>query len=166
MNHKSCVYQISECKPDCMWSGCIVVDRQCRGSKGTAKIEGYMSISDEEAHHRTLHCQPTDANLGEESLNLNSVIDIMSPTEHCSSSTDSCSADSPSINLFSPSSSSHSTQKHRIIIEDVTDDEDDNDASTSRRSPGSHYLYSHFSVRENSNSTPRHETLSSGPKII
>ena len=118
-------------------------------------------------HIRTLHHQPTNANLGEESLNSNSVIDIMSPTEHHSSSTDSCSDNSCSANspLSSPSSSSHSTQKHCIIIEDVTDDEDDNDASTSRRSPGSHYLYSHFSVRENSNSTPRHETLSSGPKI-
>ena len=30
---------------------CIVVDRQCRESEGKAKIEGYMSISDEEAHH-------------------------------------------------------------------------------------------------------------------
>ena len=30
---------------------CVVVDRRCRGSKGKAKIEGYMSISDEEAHH-------------------------------------------------------------------------------------------------------------------
>ena len=28
-----------------------MVDQQCRGSKGKAKIEGYMSISDEEAHH-------------------------------------------------------------------------------------------------------------------
>ena len=30
--------------------GCIVVDQQCRGSKGKAKIEGYMRVSDEEAH--------------------------------------------------------------------------------------------------------------------
>ena len=30
--------------------GCIVVDQQCRGSNGKVKIEGYMSISDEEAH--------------------------------------------------------------------------------------------------------------------
>ena len=29
------------------------MDRQCRGSKGKAKIEGYMRVSDEEAHH---HC--------------------------------------------------------------------------------------------------------------
>ena len=29
---------------------CIVVDRQCRESEGKAKIEGYMSVSDEEAH--------------------------------------------------------------------------------------------------------------------
>ena len=34
---------------------CIVVDWQCRESEGKAKIEGYMSISDEEAHH---HCSP------------------------------------------------------------------------------------------------------------
>ena len=38
---------------------CIVVDRQCRESKGTVKIEGYMSISDDEAHHwrRLLYLQ-------------------------------------------------------------------------------------------------------------
>ena len=30
---------------------CIVVDRQCRESEGKAKIEGYMSVSDEGAHH-------------------------------------------------------------------------------------------------------------------
>ena len=29
-----------------------MVDQQCRESKGKAKIEGYMSIYDEEAHHR------------------------------------------------------------------------------------------------------------------
>ena len=28
-----------------------MVDRQCRESEGKVKIEGYMSISDEEAHH-------------------------------------------------------------------------------------------------------------------
>ena len=28
------------------------MDWQCRESEGKAKIEGYMSISDEEAHHR------------------------------------------------------------------------------------------------------------------
>ena len=28
------------------------MDRRCRESEGKAKIEGYMSISDEEAHHR------------------------------------------------------------------------------------------------------------------
>ena len=33
---------------------CIGVDRQCRESEGKAKIKGYMSISDEEAHHREL----------------------------------------------------------------------------------------------------------------
>ena len=32
--------------------GCIVVDQRCRGSKGKVKIEGYMRVSDEEAHHR------------------------------------------------------------------------------------------------------------------
>ena len=30
---------------------CVVVDRRCRDSEGKAKIEGYMSVSDEEAHH-------------------------------------------------------------------------------------------------------------------
>ena len=29
-----------------------MVDWQCRESEGKAKIEGYMSVSDEEAHHR------------------------------------------------------------------------------------------------------------------
>ena len=33
---------------------CVGVDRRCRESERKAKIEGYMSISDEEAHHRTL----------------------------------------------------------------------------------------------------------------
>ena len=28
-----------------------MVDRRCRGSEGKAKIEGYMSVSDEEAPH-------------------------------------------------------------------------------------------------------------------
>ena len=28
------------------------MDRRCRESEGKAKIEGYMSISDEEAHQR------------------------------------------------------------------------------------------------------------------
>ena len=28
-----------------------MVDRRCRESEGKAKIEGYMSISDKEAHH-------------------------------------------------------------------------------------------------------------------
>ena len=32
---------------------CVVVDRQCRESEGKAKIEGYMSVSDEEAHQRS-----------------------------------------------------------------------------------------------------------------
>ena len=31
---------------------CIVVDQRCRENEGKAKIEGYMSVSDEEAHHR------------------------------------------------------------------------------------------------------------------
>ena len=30
---------------------CIVVDRRCRESEGKVKIEGYMSVSNEEAHH-------------------------------------------------------------------------------------------------------------------
>ena len=29
---------------------CVVVDQRCRESEGKAKIEGYMSVSDEEAH--------------------------------------------------------------------------------------------------------------------
>ena len=28
-----------------------MVDQQCRESEGKAKIKGYMSVSDEEAHH-------------------------------------------------------------------------------------------------------------------
>ena len=31
-----------------------MVDQRCRESEGKAKIEEYMSISDEEAHHRFL----------------------------------------------------------------------------------------------------------------
>ena len=31
---------------------CEVVDRRCRESEGKAKMEGYMSLSDGEAHHR------------------------------------------------------------------------------------------------------------------
>ena len=31
---------------------CVVVDQRCRESEGKVKIEGYMSISDEEAHQR------------------------------------------------------------------------------------------------------------------
>ena len=30
------------------------MDRRCRESEGKAKIEGYMSVSDEEAHQRYL----------------------------------------------------------------------------------------------------------------
>ena len=41
-----------ERKCDRVWSECVVVDQQCRGSKRKAKIEGYMSISDEEAHQQ------------------------------------------------------------------------------------------------------------------
>ena len=29
-----------------------MVDRRCRESEGKVKIEGYMSVSDEEAHQR------------------------------------------------------------------------------------------------------------------
>ena len=31
---------------------CVVVDQRCRESEGKVKIEGYMSISDEEAHQQ------------------------------------------------------------------------------------------------------------------
>ena len=37
--------------------GCIEVDQQCRGSNGKAKIEGYMSVSDGEAHHQFMGMQ-------------------------------------------------------------------------------------------------------------
>ena len=63
VNCKTCVHQISEISlmnRVWVWSrvatsvrGCVVVDQWCRGSNGKVKIEGYMSISDEEAHH---HC--------------------------------------------------------------------------------------------------------------
>ena len=60
MNRKSYVHQISEC--DCRASAsavalerrCVGVDRRCRESEGKAKKDGYMSISDEEAHQRSL----------------------------------------------------------------------------------------------------------------
>ena len=60
MNRKSYVHQISKIGPRervrsravvSEWR-CVVVDRRCRESEGKAKIKGYMSISDEEAHHR------------------------------------------------------------------------------------------------------------------
>ena len=37
---------------------CVVVDRRCRESEGKAKIEGYMSISDEEAYQHS-QCSET-----------------------------------------------------------------------------------------------------------
>ena len=60
MNCKSYVHQISKISPIervrsravVSEQRCVVVDQQCRESKGKAKIEGYMSIFDEEAHHR------------------------------------------------------------------------------------------------------------------
>ena len=60
MNRKSYVHQISEVGPIervrlravALERRCVGVDRRCRESEGKAKIEGYMSVSDEEAHHR------------------------------------------------------------------------------------------------------------------
>ena len=68
MNHKSCVHQISEIGPmkrvrSCavvLERRCVVVDWRCRESEGKAKIEGYMSVSDEEAHHQLLSGLPSD----------------------------------------------------------------------------------------------------------
>ena len=37
------------------------MDQQHRESEGKAKIEGYMSVSDEEAHHRILHLRTRDS---------------------------------------------------------------------------------------------------------
>ena len=61
VNRKPCVHQLSEIglmkqvrvrsRVVASVQGCIVVDRQCRGSTGKVKIEGYMSVSDGEAHH-------------------------------------------------------------------------------------------------------------------
>ena len=34
---------------------CVVVDQRCRESEGKAKIKGYMSVSDEEAHQHPWH---------------------------------------------------------------------------------------------------------------
>ena len=36
----------------------VGVDRRCRESEGKVKIEGYMSVSDEEAHQRLHKCLP------------------------------------------------------------------------------------------------------------
>ena len=72
MNCKSCVHQISkiglikQVRSHAVVSEwrCIVVDQSCRegeGKEGKVKIEGYMSISDEEAHHHEpfqLECGP------------------------------------------------------------------------------------------------------------
>ena len=60
MNRKSYVHQISEIGLIervrlCVVTSerrCVGVDQQCRESEGKAKIEGYMSVSDEEAHHQ------------------------------------------------------------------------------------------------------------------
>ena len=58
MNRKSYVHQISKiglmkrvrsCMVALEWR-CVVVDRRCRESEGKVKIEGYVSVSDEEAH--------------------------------------------------------------------------------------------------------------------
>ena len=62
MNRKSYVHQISkiglieQVRSRAVTSErrCVGVDRRCRESEGKAKIEGYMSVSDEEAHHRTV----------------------------------------------------------------------------------------------------------------
>ena len=63
MNRKSYVHQISEIGPRervrlrasvsavASERRCVGVDRRCRESEGKAKIEGYMRVSDEEAHH-------------------------------------------------------------------------------------------------------------------
>ena len=63
MNRKSYVHQISETGPRervrlrasasavASERRCIGVDRRRRASEGKAKIEGYMRVSDEEAHH-------------------------------------------------------------------------------------------------------------------
>ena len=66
MNCKSYVHQISEIGPIervrlrasavASEQRCVGVDRRRRESEGKAKIEGYMSVSDEEAHHR-VYCQ-------------------------------------------------------------------------------------------------------------
>ena len=67
MNRKSYVHQISEiglrervrlrasASVVASERRCVGVDRRCRESEGKAKIEGYMSVSDEEAHH---HIRP------------------------------------------------------------------------------------------------------------
>ena len=69
MNRKSYVHQISEIglikqARSCavaLERRCIVVDQRCRESEGKAKIKGYMSVSDEEAHHRS--CTGWEENL-------------------------------------------------------------------------------------------------------
>ena len=64
MNRKSYVHQISEIGPRervrlrasasavASERRCVGLDRRCRESEGKAKIEGYMRVSDEEAHQR------------------------------------------------------------------------------------------------------------------
>ena len=39
---------------------CVGVDRRCKESEGKAKIEGYMSVSDEEAHQQDGSCAGED----------------------------------------------------------------------------------------------------------
>ena len=47
---------------------CVVVDWRCRESEGKAKIEGYMSVSDEEAHHCAYHRCRDDGGVWRERL--------------------------------------------------------------------------------------------------
>ena len=69
--NKTCVHQISKISPmkwvrvwlrvvTSVW-GCVVVNQRCRGSNGKVKIEGHMSISDEEAHHQAQSMQWTES---------------------------------------------------------------------------------------------------------
>ena len=46
--------QSNEVSVSVITCGHIVVDQRCREIEGKAKIEGYISISDEEAHQHTI----------------------------------------------------------------------------------------------------------------
>ena len=64
-----------------MWSqGCVVVDQRCRGSKGKVKIEGYMRVSDEEAHQHMVGLRDVCVESREKHRNNSDLPDMLNCT--------------------------------------------------------------------------------------